>query len=81
MSQNTRCIGIYQQKLETIKDFYIFSLKHFFLILALPKIAKQNINNFMSLVLIIIVEKIVAEQLFDLLNLVKAKVLYIYKLT
>ena len=35
----------------------------------------------MSLVLIIIVEKIVAEQLFDLLNLVKAKVLYIYKLT
>ena len=64
-----------------LKDSYILSLKNFLFALALLRVARQSISSSISLALIIIGAKMVAEQLLGLADLARAQGLYIYKPT
>ena len=44
-----------------LKNYYILSSKNFLFVLALLRVAKQSISNFISLALAIIDKEIVAE--------------------
>ena len=65
-------IDIGQQKLQMLKNFYIFNLKNFVFTLVPLRIAQQSINSFISLMLPIIDIKIVAKQLLRPVNLKEA---------
>ena len=79
--RSARRAGVGQQKLQTLKDSCILSLKNFLFVLALLRVAKQSINSSISLALAIIDAKIVARQLLGLVNLVEAQTLCIQKPT
>ena len=79
--RDTRRMGISQQRLQTLKNFCIFSLKNFLLALALLRVVKQSISSFMSFALATIDAKIVAGQLLDLVDLTGAQALRIHEPT
>ena len=67
--------------MQTLKNFYILSLKNFFLALALLRVAGQSISSFISLALAIIDAEIVAGQLLGLVDLAGAQALRIHEPT
>ena len=79
--KSTSRVSVSWQRLQTLNDSCILSLKNFLLALASLRVTEQSISSSISLVLAIIDAKIVAEQLFGLGNLAGAQALCIYKLT
>ena len=77
--KSTRRIGFVQQKLQTLKNFCIFSLKNFFLALTLLRVARQSINSLISHFVAMIDSKMVARQLFGPAGLAGAKILCIHE--